>query len=43
MVAGIEQRRNGQMQRGHAARRADRADAGLERREALFEHRCRRV
>ena len=38
MVAGIEQRRDGEMQRGHAARRADRADAALQRGEALFEH-----
>ena len=43
MVAGIEQRRDGKMQRGHAARRADRADAAFQRGEPLFEHRRGRV
>ncbi len=38
MVAGIEQRGDGQMQRGHAARGADRADAAFERGEPLLEH-----
>ena len=42
MVAGIEQRCDRQMQRGHAARGADRADAGFQRREPLLEHRRRR-
>ena len=42
VVAGIEDRRDRQMQRGHAARRADRADAGFQRGEPLLEHRRRR-
>ncbi len=39
----FKQRCDRQMQRGHAARRADRADAAFKRGEALFEHRGRRV
>ena len=35
MVAGVKQRRDGKVQRGHAARRADRADAALQRGKAL--------
>ena len=38
MVAGIHQRRDTQMHRRHAARRADRADAILQRRQPLLEH-----
>ncbi|MEY9604659.1 hypothetical protein AB7M74_000202 [Bradyrhizobium japonicum] len=38
VIAGIEQRCDGQMQRGHAARGADRADAAFERREPLLQH-----
>ena len=40
MIAGIEQRRDRQMHRGHAARGADRADAALQRRQPFLEH-CR--
>ncbi len=40
MVAGVQQRRDGEMHRSHAARRADRADASFQRRKALLEH-CR--
>ena len=43
VVAGIEQRRDRQMQRRHAARRADRADAAFQRGEPLLEHRRRRI
>ena len=43
MIAGIEQRGDRQMHRGHAARRADRADAALERGEPLFKHGGRRI
>ncbi len=43
VVAGIEQRCDRQMQRRHAARGADRADAGFQRCQPLFEHRGRRV
>ena len=43
VVAGIQERRDGQMQRCHAARGADRADAGFQCCEPLFEHRGRRV
>ena len=38
MVAGIEQRRDREMHRGHPAGRADGADAALERGKPLFEH-----
>ena len=43
VVAGIEQRRDRQMQRGHPARRADRADAALKRGKPLLEHRRGRI
>ena len=43
VVAGVEQRRDRQMQRGHAACRADRADAVFQRGEPLLEHRRRRI
>ncbi|MGY4500494.1 hypothetical protein ACVWYH_004425 [Bradyrhizobium sp. GM24.11] len=38
VVTGVEQRRDGQMQRGHAARGADRTDTAFQRREPLFQH-----
>ena len=38
MVAGIHQRCDRKMQRGHAARGADRADAVFQRRQPLLEH-----
>ena len=43
MVAGVKERRDGEVQRGHAARGADRADAAFQRGQALFEHRRGRV
>ncbi len=43
VVAGVEQGRDRQMQRGHAARRADGADATFQRGKPLFEHRRGRV
>ncbi len=43
MVAGVQQRRDRQMQRRHAARRADRADAAFQRGKPLLEHRRGRV
>src|SRR5216684_1832958 len=43
VVAGAEQRGDGEMHRGHAARGAHRADARLERREPLLQHGRRRV
>ena len=43
VVAGIHQRRDAQVHRRHAARGADRADAVLQRRQPLLEHRGRRV
>ena len=43
MVAGVEKCRDRQMHRGHAARGADRADAGFQRRQPLFEYRGRGI
>ena len=43
VVAGAEQRGDGEMHRRHAARRAHRADPLLERGEPLLEHRRRRI
>ncbi len=43
MVAGVKQGSDGEMQRGHAARRADRADAAFQRGKPLFKHRRGRV
>ena len=43
VIAGAEQRRDGDVHRRHAARRAHRADAALQRRQALLEHRRRRI
>src|SRR3954451_12873558 len=43
VVASIKQRGNREVQRGHAAGRADRADASLQPGEPLFEHRGGRV
>ena len=43
VIAGIEDGCDRQMQRGHAARRADRADAGFQRGEPLLEHGGRRI
>jgi len=43
MVAGIEQRCDRKMHRGHAARGADRTDAAFERGDALLQHCGRRV
>ena len=38
VVAGVQERRDGQMQRGHAARGADRADAAFQCREPLLQY-----
>ena len=43
VVAGVEQRGDGEVHRGHAARRADRADAGFQRRQPFLQHGGRRV
>ena len=43
VVAGVEQRGDGQMQRRHAAGGADRADAGFQRGDPLLQHRHRRI
>ena len=43
MIAGIHQRRDRQMHRGHAAGGADRADAVFQRRQPFLQHRRRRV
>ncbi len=43
VVAGVEQGRDRQMQRRHAARGADGADAAFQRGKPLFEHRRGRV
>ena len=43
VIAGIEQGRDRQMQRRHAARGADGADAAFQRGKPLFEHRRGRV
>ena len=43
MVAGAEQGGDREVHRRHAARGADRADAGLERRQPLLQHRRGRV
>ena len=43
VIAGTEEGGDGEMHRGHAARGAHRADARFERREALLQHRDRRV
>ncbi|OIQ75475.1 hypothetical protein GALL_428610 [mine drainage metagenome] len=43
MIARVQQCRDRQMQRRHAARRADRADAAFQRREPFLEHRRGRV
>ena len=43
VIAGIEQRRDGEMHRRHAACGADRADAVFERRQPLLEHGRRRI
>lgn len=43
MFAGADERCDGEMQGGHAARRADRADAAFQRGDPLFEHRYRRI
>ncbi len=43
MVSGIEKSCDGEMQCRHAAGRADRADAVLQRRQPLFQNRRRRI
>ena len=43
VVASVEQGRDCQMHRGHAASRADGADPALKRGEPLLEHRSGRV
>ena len=43
VVAGVEQRRDRQMQRRHAARGADGADAAFQRGQPLFQHRRGRI
>ena len=43
MIAGIQQRGDGEMHRRHAACGADRADAVFQRRQALLQHRRRRI
>ena len=43
MIAGIQQRGDGEMHRRHAACGADRADAVFQRRQALLQHGRRRI
>ncbi len=43
MATSVKQGRNGEMHRGHTARRADSADATFQRGKPLFEHRRGRV